>query len=51
MSPKKQEEMYVKFFDETEGLDEHLSSMLNEKIEYLKNLYEERIEDHIKYQK
>lgn len=45
------ERIDVKYFDELEGLDDTTITILNEKIKYAKELFESRIEDHIKYQK
>ena len=40
----------MKYFNETDSIDPVLRNILNEKILYTKELYEERIQDHIKYQ-
>lgn len=40
----------MKYFDETEGLDPTVTQILNEKLKYVKEIYEQRIQDHIKYQ-
>ena len=41
----------VKFFDEEDGIDQTIKDILNERIKYLKEVYEERINHHLVFQR
>lgn len=48
---KNPQDLNVKFFDETSGLDSNIVHILNEKVKYLKEIYEHNIEEHLVFQK
>ena len=48
---KNPQDLNVKFFDETWGLEPNVVQVLNEKVKYLKEIYEHKIEEHLIFQK